>query len=166
MPKTIRIRTEVGQNTAKQLNVKIEQDFDLLEILSLKLLQSDVYQKQCSDYGVVVGRVLVNNGYGIPNAKISVFIPLSEEDEDNPIINTIYPYKSVAEVNEDGYRYNLLPYEPSYPGHQATGTFPTREDALTNKTVVQLYDKYYKFTVQTNESGDFMIFGVPIGYGC
>ncbi len=163
MPKTIRIRTEVGQNTAKQLNVKLEQDFDLLEILSLKLLQSDVYQKQCSDYGVVVGRVLVNNGYGIPNAKISVFIPLSEEDEDNPIINTIYPYKSVAEVNEDGYRYNLLPYEPSYPGHQATGTFPTREDALTNKTVVQLYDKYYKFTVQTNESGDFMIFGVPIG---
>ena len=163
MPKTIRIRTDIGQNTSKQLNVNLEQDFDFLEILSLKLLQSDVYIKQCSDYGVIVGRVLVNNGYGIPNAKISVFIPLQEEDEDNPIITAIYPYKTVAEVNEDGYRYNLLPYEPSYPGHQATGTFPKREDALTNKTAVQLFDKYYKFTVQTNESGDFMIFGVPIG---
>ena len=163
MPKSIRIRTEVGQNTSKHLNIKLEQDFDFLEILSLKLLQNDIYIKQCSDYGVVVGRVLVNNGYGIPNAKISVFIPLDNEDETNPIISALYPYKSIDNVNEDGYRYNLLPYEPSYPGHKPTGTFPSRHDALTDKTVVALYDKYYKFTVQTNESGDFMIFGVPTG---
>jgi hypothetical protein len=26
-----------------------------------------------------------------------------------------------------------------------------------------VYDKYYKFTVKTNESGDYMIFGVPLG---
>jgi hypothetical protein len=26
-----------------------------------------------------------------------------------------------------------------------------------------VYDKYYKFTVKTNESGDYMIFGVPVG---
>jgi len=163
MPKSIRIRTEVGQNTSKQLNVKLEQDFDFLEILSLKLLQSDIYIKQCSDYGVVIGRVLVNNGYGIPNAKISVFIPLDNEDETNPIINALYPYKSIDQVNEDGYRYNLLPYEPSYPGHNPTGTFPSRKDVLLDKTAVALYDKYYKFTVQTNQSGDFMIFGVPVG---
>ena len=34
MPKNIRIKTEVGSN--KNLNVKIDQDFDYLEILSRK----------------------------------------------------------------------------------------------------------------------------------
>ena len=31
------------------------------------------------------------------------------------------------------------------------------------KKVKEVYDKYYKFTVKTNDSGDFMIFGVPLG---
>ena len=164
MPKSYRIRTEVGQNnTNKSINVNIDQDFDFLEILSLKILQSDLYIRKCSDYGVLIGRISVNNGYGVPNAKVSVFIPLSDEDEKNPIISELYPYKNVTDLNEDGYRYNLLPYQPSYPGHSPTGTFPDRVDVLTNNTVIELYDKYYKFTVQTNSSGDFMIFGVPVG---
>jgi hypothetical protein len=164
MPKSYRIRTEVGQNnTNKSINVNIDQDFDFLEILSLKILQSDLYIRKCSDYGVLIGRISVNNGYGVPNAKVSVFIPLSDEDERNPIISELYPYKNVTDLNEDGYRYNLLPYQPSYPGHLPTGTFPDRVDVLTNNTVIELYDKYYKFTVQTNSSGDFMIFGVPVG---
>lgn len=164
MPKSYRIRTEVGQNnTNKSINVNIGQDFDFLEILSLKILQSDLYIRKCSDYGVLIGRISVNNGYGVPNAKVSVFIPLSDADENNPIISELYPYKNVTDLNEDGYRYNLLPYQPSYPGHLPTGTFPDRVDVLTNNTVIELYDKYYKFTVQTNSSGDFMIFGVPIG---
>ena len=164
MPKSYRIRTEVGQNnTNKSINVNIDQDFDFLEILSLKILQSDLYIRKCSDYGVLIGRISVNNGYGVPNAKVSVFIPLSDTDENNPIISELYPYKNVTDLNEDGYRYNLLPYQPSYPGHLPTGTFPDRVDVLTNNTVIELYDKYYKFTVQTNSSGDFMIFGVPIG---
>ena len=164
MPKSYRIRTEVGQNnTNKSINVNIDQDFDFLEILSLKILQSDLYIRKCSDYGVLIGRISVNNGYGVPNAKVSVFIPLSDADENNPIISELYPYKNVTDLNEDGYRYNLLPYQPSYPGHLPTGTFPDRVDVLTNNTVIELYDKYYKFTVQTNSSGDFMIFGVPVG---
>ena len=58
---------------------------------------------------------------------------------------------------------NLLPYIKSHGGHTPTGTFPTRNDVLTNQTLIEVYDKYYKFTVKTNDSGDFMIFGVPLG---
>ena len=79
MPKSYRIRTQVGVD--KYINVKLDQDFDFLEILSLKINQSDLYTKVCSDYGVVVGRVVVNGGFGLPNAKVSIFIPLTPEDE-------------------------------------------------------------------------------------
>jgi hypothetical protein len=161
MPKSYRIRTEVGVD--KYINVELDQDFEFLEILSLKILSNDVYTRFCSDYGVVVGRVTVNNGYGVPNARVSVFIPLEEGDVDNPVISELYPYQNLTSRNEEGYRYNLLPKEPSYLGHQATGTFPTRADVLMDSSYVEVYDKYYRFTVKTNESGDFMIFGVPVG---
>jgi hypothetical protein len=161
MPKSYRIRTEIGQD--KYVNVKLEQDFEQLEILSLKINESDIYTRVCSDYGVIVGRVLVNGGFGVPNAKVSVFIPLSDEDELNPLISELYPYKNLTDLNEDGYRYNLLPKDPSYTTHAATGTFPTRDEVLLDQSYIEVYDKYYKFTVKTNESGDYMIFGVPTG---
>ena len=161
MPKSIRIRTEPGVD--RNINVKIDQDFDSLEILSLKLRQEDLYTQFCADYGVVVGRVIANGGLGIPNAHISIFIPLDSVDEEDPIISTLYPYKTPTTKNEDGYRYNLLPYEDEYYGHNATGTFPTVDDVLTRKEVLQVYEKYYKYSVRTNASGDFMIVGVPLG---
>jgi hypothetical protein len=107
--------------------------------------------------------VLVNGGFGIPNARVSVFLPLEDDDELNPVIRDLYPYKNLSDRNLDGYRYNLLPSAPSYSKHANTGTFPTREDALLNQSWIEVYDKYYRFTVKTNESGDFMIFGVPTG---
>ena len=161
MPKSLRIRTNVGVD--RQVNLNLEQDFEFIEILSLKLSQSEIYTRQCADYGVVAGRVSVNDGFGVPNSKVSIFIPITAEDETNPIISSIYPYKTISDINEDGYKYNLLPYKPSYPGHSATGSFPDLEDVLINPTAIEIYDKYYKFTVTTNDSGDFMIFGVPIG---
>ena len=161
MPNSYRLRTEPGVD--KDIQVLIEQDFDFLEILSLKITQSEIYARMCSDYGVVVGRVIANNGYGVPNAKVSIFIPLSSEDENDPVISELYPYKSLTDKNVDGYRYNLLPYTASYSNHNPTGTFPDREDVLINKSLIEVYDKYYKFTVRTNDSGDFMIFGVPVG---
>ena len=161
MSKSYRVRTQVGID--KSVVVNLDQDFDFLEILSLKLSQSEIYTRQCSDYGVIAGRVSVNDGYGIPNAKLSLFIPITAADELNPTISEIYPYKTITDINEDGYRYNLLPYKPSFPGHSATGSFPDLEDVLTNPTAIELYDKYYKFTVTTNDSGDFMMFGVPVG---
>jgi hypothetical protein len=161
MPKSLRVRTNVGVD--RQVNLNLEQDFEFIEILSLKLSQSEIYNRQCADYGVVAGRVSVNDGFGVPNSKVSIFIPITAEDETNPIISSIYPYKTIGDVNEDGYKYNLLPYKPSYPGHSATGSFPDLEDVLINPTAIEIYDKYYKFTVTTNDSGDFMIFGVPTG---
>jgi len=161
MVKSHRIRTQVGVD--KYINVKLDQDFDFLEILSLKINQSDLYMKVCSDYGVVVGRVVVNGGFGLPNAKVSIFIPLTPEDELNPTISELYPYKTLSDNNEAGYRYNLLPHDPSYSVHAATGTFPNREEVLLDQTYIEVYDKYYKYTVKTNDSGDYMIFGVPVG---
>jgi hypothetical protein len=161
MGQSYRIRTELGVN--KTINLELDQDFEFLEILSLKIQQSDIFTRNCADYGVTVGRVTANNGFGLPNARISVFIPVEPVDESNPIISSIYPYKSPTDKNSDGYRYNLLPYEKSYSVHAATGTLPSRTDALTGSTTVELYDKYYKFTTKTNESGDYMIMGVPLG---
>jgi len=161
MSKSYRIRTQPGVD--KSVKVLIDQEFDYLEILSLKILQSDIYTRQCADYGVIVGRVSVNNGFGIPNAKVSVFIPIDSEDQSNPIISELYPYKSLSDLNDDGYRYNLLPYVKSYSAHVPTGTFFTRNDVLTDPTLIQVYDKYYKYNAVTNDSGDYMIFGVPVG---
>jgi hypothetical protein len=161
MPKSYRIKATPGVD--QRIDVKLEQDFEFLEILSLKILQSEIYTRVCSDYGVIVGRVSVNNGYGVPNAKVSVFIPLSEEDSENPIISELYPYQTLTDRNEEGYRYNLLPKSPSYTNHAATGSFPDKEQALLDQSWVEVYDKYYKFTVKTNDSGDYMIFGVPTG---
>ena len=161
MGQSYRIRTELGIN--KSINIQLDQEFEFLEILSLKLQQEDVYTKSCAEYGVIVGRVTANNGFGIPNARISVFIPIESIDESNPLISSIYPYKSPNDRNEDGYRYNLLPYEQSYSTHAATGTLPTRLDVLTGSTAIEIYDKYYRLTSKTNESGDYMIMGVPQG---
>lgn len=161
MGESLRVRTKVGIN--QTINVELNQEFDFLEILSVKLQQADIYTRACSQYGVIVGRVTANNGFGIPNAKVSVFIPITTEDESNPLIQSIYPYKSPSDKNEDGYRYNLLPYEKSYSTHAATGTFPSRLDILTGNSVSEIYDKYYRFTVKTNDSGDYMILGAPLG---
>ena len=161
MQKSYRIKTTVG--TDKNIRVNVNQDFDFLEILSLKLRQEDVYTRFCADYGVVAGRIITNGGYGVPNVTISIFVPLSAMDEDNEVISTLYPYKKPSDKNEDGYRYNLLPYVQEYGGHTPTGTFPDRKDLLERKEALEVYEKYYKYTVKTNESGDYMIIGVPLG---
>jgi hypothetical protein len=161
MGDSYRIKTELGIN--KSINVQLDQEFEFLEILSLKIQQTDIYTRSCADYGVLVGRVTANNGFGVPNARVSIFIPIEQVDESNPIITSIYPYKSPSDKNSDGYRYNLLPYTPSYSKHAATGTLPTKSDVLTGSTAVEIYDKYYRFTTKTNDSGDYMIMGVPLG---
>src|SRR5210317_1416534 len=103
MSKSYRIRTKLGVD--QNIRVNVEQDFDFLEILSLKLRQEDVYSRFCSDYCVVVGRVVANSGFGVPNARVSIFIPIEEMDLDDPVISTLYPYKKPTDKNEDGYRY-------------------------------------------------------------
>jgi hypothetical protein len=165
MPKSYRIRTQLGinENIPVKIPIVLEQNFDTLEILSLAIRPDDIYLRSCADYGVVCGRIFCNNGFGIPNARVSVFVPIEEIDTQNDYIASLYPYTSFADVNDDGYRYNLLPYTQSHSGHVPVGTFPERLDVLTDKPLIQVYEKYYKFTVKTNESGDYMIFGVPVG---
>lgn len=156
-----RISTNIGQD--QKVTVELKQDYDLLEILSLKFSQSDIYTSFCSDYGVVCGRISVNNGFGIPNAKVSIFVPLSEDDENDPVISALYPYRLTTDRNENNYRYNLLPSRKQHGGHEPTGTFPDQSDILSREEVLEVYEKYYKYTVKTNSAGDFMIWGVPLG---
>jgi hypothetical protein len=156
-----RISTNIGKD--QKVVVELKQDFDLLEILSLKFSQKEIYASLCSDYGVVCGRISANNGFGVPNAKISIFIPLDVEDEEDPVLSKLYPYKTIVDRNEDGYRYNLLPSRQQHSGHEPTGTFPDQIDVLGREEVLEVFEKYYKYTAKTNQSGDFMIWGVPVG---
>tara|TARA_R110000824_G_scaffold137684_7_gene302281 strand:- start:9147 stop:12833 length:3687 start_codon:yes stop_codon:yes gene_type:complete len=165
MAKSFRVRTDIRRGGTKDKNITFElkQDFDLLEILSLSLTQQEVYTRMCADFGVVVGRVITNGGFGVPNAKVSIFIPLDREDEGNEVIKFLYPYKQAFDVDDEGKRYNLLSSEKTFDCHVSVGTFPTLGDVLNKQDVKYVYDKYYKFTVKTNDAGDFMIYGVPVG---
>ena len=164
MSENIRIKTTPGGGD-KKINVKIEQDFDFIEVLSLKITQEDAYKRYCSDYGVAVGRVIVNNGLGVPNAKVSIFIPITEVDSDDSEILGLYPYEVISDKDDEGIPYNLLTNSPRGKDecYTTVGTFPTKREILDNPEVNYIYKKYYKFTTNTNESGDFMIFGLPVG---
>jgi len=156
-----RISTNIGVD--QKITVEIKQDFDILEILSLKFSQQDIYTSMCSDYGVVCGRVTANNGFGVGNVRVSIFVPLTTDDENDPVISLLYPYKQTTDKDENNYRYNLLPSRQQHGGHVATGTFPDQSDILTREEVLEVYEKYYRYTVKTNTAGDFMIWGVPTG---
>lgn len=158
--KSYRIRTNVGED--KFLSVNLEQDYDAFDILSLTINTNDTYRLHNSNYGVVVGRVLANNGFGIPNAKISIFIEV--DNEQRAELSAIYSYRSTADANGDGVRYNLLPDD--YNGgdcHQVVGTFPNKRYVLDNDDVIEVFDKYFKYTTRTNNAGDYIIMGVPVG---
>lgn len=152
-----RIHTNIGED--QYIKFEVKQDFDLLELLSLKLSQRDVYTSLCADYGVVCGRLTVNNGFGVPNARVSIFVPLDDDDVNDPVISALYPYTDVSVKDDNHYRYNLLPARRQHSGHAATGTFPDQTDILDREEVLEVYEKYYKYTVKTNSAGDFMIWG-------
>jgi hypothetical protein len=159
--KTIRIPIS-GETT--NISFNLEQDFDDLEILSLKMRSDDVYSKVSSDFGVLVGRVTINGGFGVSNAKVSVFIPLEDSDIGRQEIVELYPFKSISDSFPDGLRYNLLPrIKQSNISHVPVGTFPDVSDLSAYGTYVEIFEKYYKYTTTTNESGDYMIYGIPLG---
>ncbi len=166
MSKSYRIRTKPGQdNGYLKVDVDLNQNYDFLELLSLKISQNEEYQSFCSDYGVVAGRVIVNDGFGVPNVKVSIFVPVDEADLDNPVKSAIYNYTQPFsdQKNENGIRYNLLPQNQQSLDHTPVGTFPKKREVLDDRTTLEIYEKYYKYTTTTNESGDYIIFGVPVG---
>lgn len=159
--KSYRIRTKIGNESEKVLYVNLEQTYDSLDILSLKINQTNAYKLYQADYGVVVGRVYANGGFGVPNAKISVFFESTEEW--NSVMKSLYPYASVNSVDNNGIRYNLLMDEVDDACHQNVGTFPNKRFVLDNNDIIEVFDKYYKYTTATNSAGDYMLFGIPTG---
>ena len=159
MENSYRIHTEITKDAV--LNVNMKQDFDFLEVLSLKLRQADAYKLHSSNYGVIVGRVLANDAFGIPNAKVSVFIP--NEGGETSEIEKLYPYSSIRSTDSDGRRYNLLPDYSNDDCYRVVGNMPNKRLVLDNDTILEVFDKYWKYSTVTNNSGDYMIFGVPSG---
>lgn len=174
MNKSQRIYLSTGdtgnQKQDKFIKVKLDQNVKTLEFMSLSIGTADVYQNFNSDYGVLVGRVNANNDVGIPNVRLSIFIPLTDEDAENSDIYSVYPYKTPRDKNNEGKRYNLLPrvakIDPNtdiVTPKQPFGSFPIKEEVVGNLPFLDAYKKYYKYTALTNISGDYMIFGVPTG---
>ena len=159
MNKNFRVHTNIASDTV--LNVNMQQDFDFLEVLSLKLRQKDAYRLHSSNYGVIIGRVLANDAFGIPNAKVSVFI--ERDTNDSSDIESIYPYTEITTKDKLGRRYNLLPDESDDDCYRVVGTFPNKRLVLDNDIYLDVFDKYWKYTTVTNQAGDYMIFGVPTG---
>ena len=171
MNKSQRIHLNTGiTQTDKYIMIQLDQEVNTFELLSMTLSTKDIYQSFNADYGVLVGRVIANGGIGVPNAKISIFIPLDSNDANDSKISSIYPYTTPRDKNSDGKRYNLLPrvavIDPntgvSSP-KQPFGSFPIKPELVTNLDFLNVYKKYYKYTALTNNSGDYMIFGVPTG---
>lgn len=168
--KSQRIKVNLNDDTERHLKVKLDQNVETLNILSLEIDQRNTTQLFNADYGVLVGRVIANGGVGIPNAKVSIFIPIDEDDQNNPDIVTLYPYTTPRDTNQDGKRYNLLPRvgrnDPetnTIRPQQPFGSFPIKEEIVTNETLLDVYKRYYKYSTVTNNSGDYMLFGVPVG---
>jgi len=59
MDKSIRVKADLNANSAN-LVVNLSQNFDFLEVLSLRLNSDEVYRLHNSNYGVLVGRVSTN----------------------------------------------------------------------------------------------------------
>jgi hypothetical protein len=171
MNKSQRIYLDIDNpNTEKFVKVRLEQNINSLEFLTMSIDTNEVYRDFNADYGVLVGRVIANGGVGIPNARVSIFVPLSDEDAEDGNIASIYPYKTPRDKNSEGKRYNLLPRvakkDPTtglITPKQPFGSFPIKEEIVTNQPFLNVYKKYYKYTALTNQAGDYMIFGVPIG---
>ena len=157
--KSYRIRTNINED--KVVNVNLNRDFDFLEMLSVKISQESVYNVKSSNYGVVIGRIMANDGFGVPNAKVSIFIQKSEDDRDD--VSFIYPYNSVLSKDKNNIRYNLLPNTNIDDCHKGVGTFPSKRELLDNDSQIEVYERYWKYTTVTNNSGDYMLFGVPTG---
>ena len=80
----------------------------------------------------------------------------SRKDVDltNPVISSLYPYQSPFpdEKNSNGIRYNVLPKNKQTLDHTPVGTFPKKREILDDETILEIYEKYYKYTTTTNNS--------------
>ena len=161
--RTYRIKANIQEEDHVDINLNMVQDISMFEFLSMKIGTENLYRLHTANYGVVAGRVLANGAVGVPNVKISIFIEADDDTKEDAILSYLYPYSSVSDRNNDKIRYNLLPEDALFQCHQAVGSFPSKRRVLDENNVLEIFDKYYKFTTTTNSAGDYMIFGVPVG---
>lgn len=160
---TYRIRTALGDTNPITIPVSLMQEYNSFEILSLKVNMDDTYRSYTSPTGMVIGRVsTANNGLGIPNVRVSIFVPKERYDQTDEE-EVLYPFSSPTDTDTDRIRYNLLPSDSDVSCYQVVGTMPTKRKILDNETVCDVFDKYYKYTTITNEAGDFMLSEIPVG---
>lgn len=74
-----------------------------------------------------------------------------------------YPFTTPLEANLDGKRYNLLEDAAQSKCNIVVGSFPNKRKKYDNDVWLEIYDTYYKYSTVTNQSGDYMIMGVPLG---
>src|SRR5574344_296229 len=164
MDKSYRIHTKT--NIDSVITIPLKKDVSCFDILSMKLNVADTYNIPSANYGVVVGRVLGNEAFGIPNVKVSLFVPISDEDADNIDITSLYDFSSVTDTDENNKRYNVLQNSGSNGRdecYSSVGTLPIKRAVLDNNDEIEIFDKYWKYTTITNNSGDYMFFAVPTG---
>lgn len=189
--KSIRLKTETQGQNDSYVTIQMNQTYDFIDVLSLKLPTKNIYRQFNSEFGVVAGRVNAMGGVGIPNARVGIFIP-----KDNEIINAkiakcktdidkdririselLYPYETIDDTDSNGKRYNLLPSKGrnrlfnGWPfntiGIGSTpktplGSFPEKEEVLSDENWLYVFDNYYYLVTTTNKAGDYMLY-VPIG---
>jgi hypothetical protein len=179
----VRLRAEPGAEFDRYVQLPLTEHFDYLDVLSLELSQQDLFELRSADYGLVAGRVVANEGVGVPNCRVSIFIPASSADPSEPaaeLLRQRYPWEKVSadDVDANGRRYNLLPDQASFRGFNGfaynefgigatpvtpLGSFPEREAVLTDPVARATHERYYRYSTVTNEAGDFALLGVPVG---
>lgn len=192
--KTYHIELDPNQEIQdKYIMINLNQSYEFLDILSLKLSLSKLksYRAFSSDYGIITGRVIANNGVGLPNCKINIFIPKTPDEEierqtknltffDKTCIKIgemFYPFKTPRDLDSNGKQFNLLSKfrrfqrQSGFPNNDygigfkpvtPVGSFYEKEEILTNRNAEYVYNKYFKYSTVTNESGDYMMI-VPTG---
>lgn len=187
--KAVRIPMKPGDKKERYVQFSLNSSFQFLDFLSLRLAETDAYRLFQADYGVVAGRVIGNEGLGIPNCRISLFIPRDEASDtfeerltkgnlEAQLVNGLYPFENVTDEDSQGRRYNLLPSRSRNRGFNGfpennlgvgatpkvpVGTFPEKDDIVANPSLLSVYGKFYRYSTVTNEAGDYMLFGVPSG---
>ena len=74
-------------------------------------------------------------GFGVPNVKVSVFVPVDDADLLDPVKSAIYPYTEPFpnQKNRNGVRYNVLPKNQQSFDHTPVGTFPKKREVLDDE---------------------------------
>jgi len=153
-----RIKTKILPEQNQYLRFNLDQDFDVLDILTLSIYGTDAYPNPCGDWGVIMGRIVDSNKFPMENVKIGYILPLDDTDENDITISSIYN-------DIMGNNYPLLPKYKVNKNHYPVGGFPSEDEVMANSALEYVYKKYFKYVASTNQNGDYVILGIPLGKG-